>query len=75
MILPSKHIPEHRALLGLGAIILNHINTPRTISALWEKVRIHQSIGTYERYILTLDMLYMLGVIRSNMGLIEKVEI
>jgi hypothetical protein len=75
MILPSKHIPENRALLGLGAVLLRELHIPCTVSSLWEKIRVHQSVGTFERFILALDMLYVLGVIKADAGTIERIQL
>ena len=32
MILPSKHIPEDQALIGVGAVVLKHLERPQTIT-------------------------------------------
>jgi hypothetical protein len=39
MILPGKHLRQDRALLTVGAEILIHLDEPRTVSELWERVR------------------------------------
>ncbi len=72
MILPSKHITEDQALIGVGAVILNEVRGPQTVTSLWEKVRTHQSIGTFERFILALDMLYIAGLVSLTNGMIER---
>ena len=72
MILPSKHISQEQALLGVGAVLLKEIKQPQTITSLWEKVRSHQAIGTFERFILALDMLHITGVISLANGLLER---
>ena len=38
MILPSKHLSQDRALLTVGAAILQNLSRPATVSALWEKM-------------------------------------
>lgn len=35
MILPSKHLPQDRALLTVGAHVLTFLAHPKTVSALW----------------------------------------
>jgi hypothetical protein len=72
MILPTKYIPVRQSLLGTGAVILSNINKPITVSSLWEKVREIPEIKTFERFIMSLDLLYILGAIRIREGLLEK---
>lgn len=72
MILPSKHITENQALLGVGAVLLRELQRPQTVTSLWEKVRTHHSVGTFERFVLALDMLYITGVVSMSNGLIER---
>lgn len=72
MILPSKHISEEQALLGVGAVLLDELRNPQTVTSLWEKVRTHRSIGTFERFVLALDMLHITGVVSMSNGLIER---
>ena len=72
MILPSKHISEEQALIGVGAILLVELRKPHTVTGLWEKVRTNNSVGTFERFVLALDMLYITGVIRLSEGLIMR---
>ena len=74
MILPSKHISEEQALLGVGAAVLNEINHAQTVTSLWEKVRTHPSVGTFERFVLALDMLHVTGVVVLTNGMIVKVD-
>jgi len=74
MLLPTKYIPESQTLLALGGIVLSRIKQPCTMTALWEQTRKIPQIGTFERLVLTLDMLYMLGAIDITKGLIKKVK-
>lgn len=72
MILPTKYIPTNQALIGAGAIILSELNRkPVNVSTLWEIVRDTSSIGNYERFILTLNMLYIIGSIELKNNLIR----
>lgn len=72
MILPSKHISEDQALLGIGAVLLQEIRQPQTVTSLWERVRTYKTVGTFERFVLALDLLYIAGVITLTRGMIEK---
>ncbi|MCK4618734.1 MAG: hypothetical protein KAT52_02190 [Desulfobacterales bacterium] len=73
MILPSKHISEEQSLIGLGALLLKEVNRPQTVTSLWEKVREHSAVGTYERFVLALDMLHITGVLTFSQGMIVRV--
>lgn len=75
MILPNKHVTTRASLLGQGMVILQHINRPRTVSALWERVKATGEIRSFERFVLAIDLLYMLGSVELKEGLISKVRI
>ena len=80
MILPTKHLPTDRALLTLGARILEHLSEPRTVSALWDGVRLGRDIRrgraplAYDWFVLALDLLFMIGAITYEAGSIRKVS-
>ena len=71
MILPSKHISQKKALLTIGAVLLNNLNHPKTVSALWEDVRYFEKIS-FDWFILTLDLLYAINIIEFHDGLLIK---
>jgi hypothetical protein len=72
MILPSKHISEDQALLGVGAVVLRHLERPQTVTSLWNKVRDDISVGTFERFVLALDLLHITGVVNLSRGMIRR---
>lgn len=74
MILPSKHIPQDQALIGVGASMLAAIDSPQTVSALWDRTRALPNVGTYERFVLVLSLLFIIGAIELDSGLIRKVS-
>ena len=74
MILPSKHISQDQALIGVGAILLKEIDQPQTVTSLWETVREEDAIGTFERFVLALDMLHIIGAINLENGLIVRMK-
>ena len=39
MILPTKHVRPDRALIGVGAEVLEILKRPMTMSRLWDEVR------------------------------------
>lgn len=79
MILPSKHLPQDRALLTVGARVLTFLAHPKTVSAIWEELNRHdtglsavpQRI-TYDWFLLSLDLLYALGTIELESGLVTR---
>jgi len=78
MILPTKHLSSDRALLTVGARLLGTLDEPRTVSALWDKIRKRRDfrIGhgpiSYEWFILALDLLFATNAITLDDGLIRK---
>lgn len=63
MILPGKHLPLSRSLLNVGAILLGSINDRRTVSLLWDAVKDRPEVGSFGRFALGLDLLFILGLI------------
>lgn len=79
MILPSKHLPQDRALLTVGARILQRLSRPKTVSALWEEMPRQNSRtvkGTsplrYDGFVLALDLLFAIGAIELHEGLLSR---
>ena len=72
MIHPTKHIPAERTLLGAGAVIFSELSQPRTVTRLWEAVRETKAVGTFERFVLALTMLYSLRAVRYERGLLRR---
>ena len=75
MILPSKHLSQQRALLSVGAKILQHLQRPKTVSAIWEELtkadndKELSNMG-YNSFILSLDLLYSISAIEMEDGLL-----
>ena len=63
MIIPTKYLRENETLLGAGATLLQGIGYRKSISSLWEETKCISSIDSYERFILTLDLLFLFGLI------------
>lgn len=80
MILPSKHLPQDRALLTVGGHILTFLARPKTVSALWEELNKHDGNLTvttprritYDWFLLALDLLFALGTIELDGGLVTR---
>lgn len=70
MILPSKHIRFSESLLGLGAVLLNIINEPKSIDEIWIKYsEINNRKNKFPAYhnfdniILSLNYLFVIGAV------------
>ncbi len=74
MILPTKHVSTQRSLIGVGATLLANLEQPRTVSRLWEQVREHPSVRTFERFVFALDLLYLLGAVEFVRGHLKRVS-
>jgi len=78
MILPTKRLGVERAMLTVGAEILGLLTEPKTVSRLWDELgRVmseHSSTRTvnYDWFVLTLDLLYMLGALEMDHGRIRR---
>ncbi len=72
MILPTKHISSHEALIGVGATLLRNLDEPRTVSGLWERVRAEPNVGTFERFVLAATFLHTLGTLAFEDGLLVR---
>ena len=79
MILPTKHLSQERALLSVGARLLTYLAQPRTVSSLWEEItrsvvnaESKKPALRYDAYVLTLDLLFLMGAIELHDGLISR---
>jgi hypothetical protein len=74
MILPAKHLQQDRALLGVGAEILGHLDEGRTVSELWECVRSDRGSSTpplsFDWFVLALTFLYTIAAVDLADGVI-----
>jgi hypothetical protein len=77
MILPGKHLRQDRALLHVGAEILVQVGDGRTVSELWERVRLTRSSSpgvaplSFDWFILSLTFLYAISALETTHGLIR----
>jgi hypothetical protein len=78
MILPTKHIRPDRALLTVGGDMLGCLREPMTVSRLWDEIRLRRggenqpSPINYDWFVLALDLLYMMGAVEFDRGLIRR---
>jgi ABC-3C biological conflict system middle component len=70
---------EDRALLTIGSEILGHLDEPRTVSELWERVRFARSGPTllaplpFDWFVLALNLLYAMSALEMSDGVVSKV--
>ncbi|MFT4274944.1 MAG: hypothetical protein QM576_01190 [Rhodopseudomonas sp.] len=80
MILPTKHVRSDRALIGVGAEVLDILKRPMTMSRLWDEMRGRRSLHApnapidYQWFILSLDLLFMIGAVDYDRGLVRRVQ-
>ena len=78
MMLPTKRIPEDRALLYIGAQVLRLLDEAKTVSRVWEELqkvrdpRSGYSPITYDWFVLALDALYLMRAVRFERGRLIK---
>ena len=78
MILPTKHTNFSQSLLGLGAYILELLEKPSSIDGLWSqyesdyKAKRYYAKHSLQNMILSLLLLYSIGAIREENGIISK---
>ena len=72
MILPTKHINPLDSLLGVGALILERLKTTKTVTQLWDEMRDSPQVVTFERLVLGLDLLYLMGLVELDGGVIRR---
>jgi len=72
MIMPDKNITVCYSLFYCGALILAEIKNSDTVSSLREKTKNQELLSNYERFILTLDYLFVIGAITLRDGLIVR---
>lgn len=74
MILPSKYVQEKESLLGLGAIILRFLNKDMPLSELWESSKENLDSINFERFVLVLDLLFVMGLIAVDGQMVKRTE-
>jgi len=72
MILPTKHTPESKSLLGFGVKVLSSLNSPKTFNELWLGVRERETSLSYSHFVLALDFLYIIGAVDYKSGRITR---
>lgn len=74
-LLPNKHVPTERSLVGIGALLLKHLQASTTVSSLWDSVKEYPEIGSFRNFVLALDLLYTIGAADYQQGFLVRVKI
>jgi hypothetical protein len=77
MILPTKGIGPDKALLSVGAFILQGLDEPKTVSRLWAELRRLEDGPpdlTFDWFVLGLDLLYLMGTLDYRGGRIVRID-
>lgn len=82
MLLPTKGVSSDRALITIGAEILDELRDPLSVSALWERLTIRDRSAsrrhriTFDWFALALAALYTMNLIdNSTDGFIRRVHV
>lgn len=75
MILPAKHLPPERCLLGIGAVIIAQLDEAQSVSETW--VRTSRACGahpiTFDWFVLALSWLYAANALDYDRGLLSRI--
>lgn len=79
MLMPTKHIKTENALVGIGADVLTLLDRDKTVSTLFrdvQKWRRENGMATihFDWFLLSLDFLYSVGVLRFEAGVLKKMN-
>jgi hypothetical protein len=78
MLLPQKHLRLSDSIIGLASYLLETLDSPTSIDNIWLKFQ--KVSGTskfpayhpFENFILALDFLFLISVIREDHGIIIR---
>jgi len=80
VILPTKHILPERALISVASEVFSLIEKRATVSSIWNELKDkHREMMRYgevpfDWFILSLDLLFVIGAIEEKNGIIKKVK-
>lgn len=80
MILPTKHLPDDRALLAVGADILALADEPKTVSRLWDEFqkrrtgRVRTGAVGFDWFVLGVDLLFLVGAVELDRGRVRRAK-
>lgn len=75
MILPTKGVQPRQALVTVGADVLRLLTEPKAISRIWDELRKSRpgdDAVTFDWFVLSLDLLFVLGAIDHDRGRVRR---
>lgn len=72
MIVPTKHLAVDRSLIAVGAVLLEQLQTPLSVSRLWEEAREAREVVSYDLFTLGLSMLFGIGAVTLTDGVLQR---
>lgn len=81
MILPTKHLSPERSLLAISAQVVSILDESKTVSRLWEEFSETRSRAdnrapvSYDWFVLSLNLLFILGAVEFRAGRVSRVEL
>jgi hypothetical protein len=72
MLLPAKHIKLSESLIGLSGFVLERLDKPRTVDALWSELGVavdrneYPAYHSFENLVLALGFLYSIDLIQLD---------
>lgn len=70
MILPDKYLRLNDSLIGTAAHILSFRQKNQSVSELWHAAKTARSSLTFPQFIDSLTLLFMLGLVQIQSGLL-----
>jgi len=80
LILPTKRLPQDRALLAIGADVLLMLSRPQTVSKLWEDMKSRRTTRKassplpFDWFLLSLSFLFAIGAIGMRDGRLHRIN-
>lgn len=82
MLLPTKGVSAERAIISVGAEVLEQLQSPKSVTALWEQytAQQHESDAsghvTFDWFALTLASLFAINLVEStSTGYLRRVSV
>lgn len=79
MLMPDKHVKFAESLIGLGSFVLESLDEPMSIDALWKSFKQartekkYPSPHSFESLVLAVDVLFSIGAIEpTKLGALRK---
>ncbi len=83
MVLPSKKLRPESSLIYIGARVLLVLDTPKTVSRVWEDLKKDYVDNSstdaiafpYDWFVLALDLLFAIGAIELSQGRLYRNQV